>query len=319
MYEVILYYKFNPIEDPKEFCEEHKQFCKELGIKGRIYIGKEGINGTAGGTPEQIAEYKSHLTSIPGFDGIDFKTGTSDYIPFAKLKCKTRKELVAIHQEGVDPQYGGNYMEPHEWRQVMESDEDYILIDVRNDYESKVGHFEGAIQPPIENFYEFPEWLDEFEADKDKKVLMYCTGGIRCEKFSVLMKEKGWENVNQLHGGILRYAEKEGGKYFKGKCFVFDDRLVVPVNEDDPEPIARCEITGKPADNYINCANMECNKLFVCSEEGAKMMEGCCSEECRNSEYKRPFDPENIFRPFRKWYHYFDEDFKQREMEKVEA
>src|SRR6056297_3511327 len=150
MYEVILYYKFTPIEDPEGFCAEHKAFCKDLGVKGRIYIGDEGINGTLGGTPEQVAAYKEHLTSIPGFDGIGFKTDTSDYVPFAKLKCKTRDELVAIHEEGVDPEEGGKYLEPGEWKQVMESDEDYVLIDVRNDYESKIGHFEGAITPEVE-------------------------------------------------------------------------------------------------------------------------------------------------------------------------
>lgn len=131
------------------------------------------------------------------------------------------------------------------------------------------------------------------------------------------MKQKGWNDVNQLHGGILNYAKEEGGKHFKGKCFVFDDRLVVPVNKNNLEPIARCEITGKPADSYINCANMKCNKLFVCSEEGAEIMEGCCSEECRQSEYKRPFDPDNAFRPFRKWYNYFGEDFKERDLENI--
>ncbi|MDR8394154.1 rhodanese-related sulfurtransferase [Aliifodinibius sp. S!AR15-10] len=315
MYEVILYYKFTDIEDPESFCEQHKSFCKELGVKGRIYIGREGINGTLGGTPEQMQKYKEHLTAIEGFEGIDFKTDTIDFIPFAKLKCKTRDEIVALHEEDVDPAYGGKYLEPHEWKAVMESGEDYVMIDVRNDYESKIGHFEGAITPDVENFYDFPDWLDQFDAPKDKKVLMYCTGGIRCEKFSVLMKEKGWEDVNQLHGGILRYANEEGGEHYKGKCFVFDDRLVVPVNKDNLEPIARCEITGKPADSYINCANMECNKLFVCSKEGAIKMEGCCSEECRQSEFKRPFDPENAFRPFRKWYNYFDDEFKERELE----
>lgn len=321
MYEVILYYKFNPIEDPETFCEEHKQFCKDLGIKGRIYVNEEGINGTVGGTPEQVETYKEHLTSIPGFDGIDFKTDTSEYVPFPKLKCKVRPELVSIHKEGVDPDDGGKYLEPDEWREVLENEDDYVLIDVRNDYESKIGHFEGALTPEVENFYEFPEWLEQVENEisKDKKVLMYCTGGIRCEKFSVLMKEKGWDDVNQLHGGILRYGKEEGGKHYKGKCFVFDDRLVVPVNEDNLEPIAYCEITGKPADTYINCANMECNKLFVCSEEGARKMEGCCSEECRQSEYKRPFDPENAFRPFRKWYNYFDGDFKERQLEEEKA
>lgn len=317
MYEVILYYKFTPVDDPETFCENHKQFCRDLGIKGRIYVGAEGINGTLGGSPEQVNAYKEHLTSLSGFEDIDFKTSTSDYVPFAKLKCKTRDELVALHKEDVDPENGGKYLDPGEWRQVMESDEDYVMIDVRNDYESKIGHFEGAVRPEVENFYDFPQWLDEFEADKDKKVLMYCTGGIRCEKFSVLMKEKGWKDVNQLHGGIQRYAQEEGGEHYKGKCFVFDDRLVVPVNEENMEPIAECEITGKPADTYINCANMECNKLFVCSEEGARQMDGCCSEECRQSEYKRPFDPENAFRPFRKWYNYFDEEFKERDLEET--
>lgn len=315
MYEVILYYKFREIADPETFCAEHKSFCRELGVRGRIYIGEEGINATLGGTPEQIRKYKEYLTSMEGFGDIDFKTDFCDFIPFAKLICKTRDEIVSLDGKNIDTGNGGSYLEPREWKKMMESDKDYVLIDVRNDYETKIGHFEGAVTPDVENFYDFPDWLEQFDAPKEKKVLMYCTGGIRCEKFSVLMKEKGWKDVNQLHGGILRYAQEEGGEHFRGKCFVFDDRLVVPVNKDSLEPIARCEITGKPADSYINCANMECNKLFVCSEEGARLMEGCCSEECRQSEYKRPFDPENAFRPFRKWYNYFDDDFKDRELQ----
>ncbi|WP_234568577.1 oxygen-dependent tRNA uridine(34) hydroxylase TrhO [Rhodohalobacter sp. 614A] len=317
-YEVILYYNFSPIADPEIFCGDHKKELKRLGLKGRVYIGKEGINGTLGGTPEQIENYRQYLRKIEGFENTEFKTDQHDEIPFAKLICKVRDELVAIHMDGLNPQNGGNYLEPEEWRNVMENEDDFVIIDVRNNYESKVGHFEGAMTPDVDNFYDFPQWLDEAEKKipKDKKVLMYCTGGIRCEKFSVLMKQKGWDDVNQLHGGILRYAKEEGGEHFKGKCFVFDDRLVVPVNKGDLQPIARCEITGKPADSYINCANMECNKLFVCSEEGAKIMDGCCSEECKQSEYKRPFDAENAFRPFRKWYNYFDDEFKERELQK---
>ena len=181
--------------------------------------------------------------------------------------------------------------------------------------EPGLGHFKGAITPDLDNFYDFPKWLDESNIPKDKKVLMYCTGGIRCEKFSVLMKDKGWDDVNQLHGGILNYAKKEEGKHFEGKCFVFDDRLIVPVNPKHLAPISNCEITGKPADTYVNCANMECNKLFVCSEEGAHIMEGCCSEECKQSEFKRPFDANNAFKPFRKWYNYFGDEFKQRDQQ----
>ena len=285
------------------------------GLKGRVYISSEGINGTLGGSPEQIAAYKNYLLNLDGFEDTEFKTDKEDSVPFAKLICKVREEIVAIGVDKLDPKEGGNYLSPTDWRKVMESGDDYVMIDVRNNYESRVGHFEGALKPDVENFYDFPGWLNETEIPKDKKVLMYCTGGIRCEKFSVLMKKKGWDDVNQLHGGILTYAKEEGGEHFKGKCFVFDDRLVVPVNRGDLQPIARCDITGNPADSYINCANMECNKLFVCSEEGAQIMEGCCSEECKASEFKRPFDPENAFRPFRKWYNYFDDDFKQRELQ----
>ncbi len=318
MYEVILYYYFNTIEHPEQFAKQHKQYCKDLGIKGRIYISSEGINGTAAGTKEQMAQYKTDLRAIPGFENTEFKTDESNYIPFSKLICKTREEIVSLHVDGVDPKDGGNHLSPAEWRRVME-EEDHVMIDVRNNYESKIGHFKGALKPDVENFFDFPQWLEEAEIPKDKKVLMYCTGGIRCEKFSVLMKEQGWDDVNQLHGGILRYAKEEEGKHFEGKCFVFDDRLVVPVNPKDLAPIAQCEITGKPADTYVNCANMECNKLFVCSEEGAHIMEGCCSEECKQSEYRRPFDPENAFKPFRKWYNYFGDDFKDRHASKQAA
>jgi len=315
MYEVILYYNFTPVEHPEIFCKEHRKFLKNLNVKGRVYISSEGINGTLAGTPEQMEQYKNFLTGLKGFENTEFKTDLSDDIPFAKLICKIREEIVALRVDGLNPAEGGNHLSPAEWRKVMESGEDYVMIDVRNNYESVVGHFEGALKPDVENFYDFPQWLDEAGIPKEKKVLMYCTGGIRCEKFSVLMKQKGWGDVNQLHGGILNYAKEEEGAHFKGKCFVFDDRLVVPVNPKDITPIAHCEITGKPADTYVNCANMECNKLFVCSEEGAEIMEGCCSEECKESEYKRPFDAENAFRPFRKWYNYFGDDFKSRSLQ----
>ena len=312
-YEVLLYYLFSPIENPQQFCDEHRQFLQDLDVLGRVYVSSEGLNGTVAGTPEQMATYRAYVRSLPGFAEIEFKTDLCDTLPFPKLTCKVREEIVALHVEGLDPAEGGRHLQPSEWRNVMESGEEYVMIDVRNNYESEVGHFEGAVRPDVRNFYDFPQWLEEADIPKDKKVLMYCTGGIRCEKFSVLMKQKGWEDVNQLHGGILNYAKEEGGEHFRGKCFVFDDRLVVPVNPSDLEPVAHCSITGKPADTYLNCANMECNKLFVCSEEGARQMEGCCCEACMESEYRRPFDEEDSFRPFRKWYNYFGEEFKGRE------
>jgi len=315
MYSVILYYNFTPVENVQAFIAEHRSICKDLSLKGRIYVSDEGINGTLSGATESVDQYKDFLCGKPGFESTEFKEDHTDHIPFAKMIVKKRPEIVSLKaEEFIQPGTEGVvYLEPHEWRRIMESGEDYVMIDVRNDYESRIGHFDGALLPPVKNFYDFPQWLDEAGIEKDRKVLMYCTGGIRCEKFSVYMKKQGYQDVNQLHGGIINYGYKEGGAHFRGKCFVFDDRLVVPVNPDDEEPIATCEITGVPCDTYINCANMECNKLFICSEEGARKTEGCCSEACMQSGKKRPFDPDNAYAPFRKWYHYFGPEFKDRQ------
>ena len=314
MVKIILYYKFTPISNVKEFIASHRTYCKYNELKGRIYVSEEGINGTLAGSVEAVDQYEGYLRSLDGFQDTEFKEDFSDTIPFAKMIVKHRPEIVSIRTDmelnpGTD---GSGYMDPTEWRKVMESGEEYVMIDVRNNYESKVGHFEGAILPDLENFYDFPKWVDECGIDKGKKILMYCTGGIRCEKFSILMRKRGYQDINQLHGGILTYAKEEKGVYFKGKCFVFDDRLAVPVNPDDEEPISHCEISGVPCDTYINCANMECNRLFVCSEAAAIQMEGCCSEVCKQSEKRRPFNRENAYAPFRKWYHYFGPEFKDR-------
>jgi len=309
MYKVILYYNFVLIKDPEQFCREHKRACQTLNLFGRIYIASEGINGTLSGTHEQIESYKNFLLALDGFVNTEFKEDDSDYVPFVKLVVKTRPEIVTLKtNEKFDIQKdGGNHLSPAQWKEVLDSNEEYILLDIRNDYESKIGHFEGAIRPDEKNFYDFPTWLDKTELDKNKKVLMYCTGGIRCEKFSALMKKKGFKDVNQLHGGIINYAKEIGDAHFQGKCFVFDDRLAVPIQKDQQEPLTKCEITGQPCDSYLNCANPDCNRLFICSPEGALKYEGGCCLECMQSPRKRPLDLENIYLPTRKWYQYFDE------------
>jgi len=309
LYNIILYYNFQPIRDTDAFCRKHKQICLELGLLGRIYIAHEGINGTLGGPEEGIAAYKKFLRSVPGYGNTEFKEDASDYLPFRKLVVKVRPEIVTLKaDESVDlTKERGRRIKPDEWRKILESDEDYVLIDTRNRYEWAIGHFEGALLPDVDNFYDFPEWIKQMDIDRNKKVLIYCTGGIRCEKFSVLMEKKGYRNVFQLHGGIINYGKKEGGAHFRGRCFVFDDRLSVPVNKGDDTPISLCKITGEPCDTYINCANPDCNKLFLCTEKGAKMMEGCCSEACMRSDRKRPLDENNVFAPTGKWYEYFDQ------------
>lgn len=308
IYKLILYYHFHPIGDPEEFCRAHRQACLKLNLFGRIYIAAEGINGTVAGLADQVDAYMAYLRSLPGFAGTEFKIDELDDVPFVKLVVKVRDEIVTLKtNETLNVTEGGAHLSPEEWKAVLDSKEDVILIDVRNDYESQVGHFEGAIRPDEKNFYDFPRWLERSQLDKSKKVLMYCTGGIRCEKFSVLMKKKGFRDVNQLHGGIINYAKTIGDAHYRGKCFVFDDRLTVPVEKDQQAPLTKCEITGAPCDTYINCANPDCNKLFICSVEGAHHYEGCCSPECHGSPRRRPFDPQRIYTPTRKWYQYFDE------------
>lgn len=310
MYKVILYYKFAPLDPERleNFCRLHRNKCKELNLLGRVFVASEGINGTLAGPPTDIDAYKIYLSSIFGFETTEFKEDLSEFIPFERLSVRIRPEIVALKpatpiKQSID---GDGYLEPSDWKQALESKErDFVLIDVRNNYESHIGHFKGALAPDVENFFDFPQWLEKSNLDKNKKVLMYCTGGIRCEKFSVYMKENGFKNIFQLHGGIINYAQKEGGKHFEGKCFVFDDRMAVEVNPEENGPISRCAISGVPCDTYINCANMECNKLFLCAREAAVKMEGCCCEECKTAPRRRPLDIENLYKPFRRWYKYF--------------
>lgn len=314
MFQVILYYNFVAISDLEGFWKRHKAFCQNLKIKGRIYISKEGINGTAAGTPKQIEAYKKFLWAEPGFEKTEFKEDVCDYIPFQKLIVRKRPEIVTLKATvQVDPtKEHGQYLEPEEWKKVLDSEKDITLIDTRNNYESAIGHFEGAIRPDIENFYDFEKWVDQASLEKDKKILMYCTGGIRCEKFSLLMEKKGFKNVFQLHGGIVTYAQKVGDAHYKGKCFVFDDRLAVPVEKNQKQPLTQCSITGIPCDTYLNCANLACNKMFICSPEGAAKYEGCCSEDCMNKNAKkRPFDPTKIYAPTLKWHRYNESNSQQ--------
>jgi len=309
MYHVLLYYQFSHIEDPDQFVESQRHVIGALGLMGRVYAASEGINGELSGTSGNIELYKQYLHSMRGFEATEFKQEECPTIPFVKLIVKTRPEIVSLRSpEHINlTEEKGKHLSPSQWRSKLESTDIYTLLDVRNNYESCVGHFEGAICPDVKNFYDFPDWLTHAGLNKDIPVLMYCTGGIRCEKFSVYLEKKGFKDVYQLHGGIINYAQKEGGDHFKGRCFVFDDRLSVPIEKDQKEPLTKCAITGSPCDAYLNCANPDCNKLFICSPEGARTMQGCCSLECSASKRKKPFDGENIYEPTRKWYHYFDE------------
>ncbi len=290
-YRVLLYYNYTKIENPEQFAKEHLALCKSLGLKGRILVAEEGINGTASGTIEATQQYMDWMHNDERFKDTWFKIDESEGHAFRKMFVRPRKELVALNlEEDVDPlRLTGEYLDPKAFKEAL-LDEDTIVLDARNDYEYDLGHFRGAIRPDIHNFRELPEWIRENkEKFMDKKVVTYCTGGIRCEKFSGWLLREGVENVAQLHGGIATYGKdpEVKGEMWDGKMYVFDDRISVEINQVDKQIIGKDWFDGTPCERYINCGNPSCNRQIITSEENeAKHLGGCCYD-CAASETNR--------------------------------
>jgi UPF0176 protein len=285
-YRILLYYKYVPIENPEQFAADHLEFCKSLGLRGRILVAEEGINGTVSGTVEATETYMQVMKQDPRFADIWFKIDESDKHVFRKMFVRRRKEIVTWRMnpdDDVNPnEVTGKYLTPKEWYEAIQ-DEDVIIIDGRNDYEYDIGHFKGAIRPGVKTTREFPEWIRQnLSQYKDKKVLTYCTGGIRCEKLSGFLIKEGFKDVGQLHGGIVSYGKdpEVKGALWEGKCYVFDERISVPINQVEDKVIAKCYHCGKPEDRYVNCANPFCHLQHVCCEECEKKMKRSCSIEC---------------------------------------
>ncbi|MGM0803591.1 MAG: rhodanese-related sulfurtransferase [Bacillota bacterium] len=282
---VLLYYKYVPIDDPESYKDEHLKFCKDLGLLGRIIVAPEGINGTVSGTYEQTQIYMDYLKADPRFEDIVFKIDEVEEHAFKKMFVRHKKELVTWRfEDDVDPnQLSGKRLSPKEFYEALQ-DEDVIVIDGRNDYEYEIGHFRGAIRPDVKASRDFPKWVREnISQFKDKKVLTYCTGGIRCEKFSGFLLQEGFQDVSQLEGGIVTYGKDDEvqGKLWDGKLYVFDERISVPVNRTEEDVvIATCYYCGKTEDRYVNCANPECNKQHVCCPECEVKHKRSCSKEC---------------------------------------
>lgn len=286
-YQVLLYYNYVHIEDPEVFAADHLQFCKELGLKGRILVAEEGINGTVSGTVEQTQDYMDAMHADEKFADMVFKIDESEEHAFKKMHVRPRKELVTLRlEDDINPlETTGKYLEPKAFYEAMQ-DEDVIVLDARNDYEFDLGHFRGAIRPDIETFRELPEWVRENkEMFEGKKILTYCTGGIRCEKFSGWLVKEGFEDVAQLHGGIAMYGKdpEVQGDLWDGRMYVFDERISVPVNQKEHVIIGKDYYDGEPCERYINCANPECNRQYLSSEENEHKYLRSCSHECRVS------------------------------------
>lgn len=297
-YRVLLFYKYVHIEDPEILVAEHLKACKEIGLKGRIFIGTEGINGTCSGTIEQTDAYIEMMKKDERFADIAYKIDEEDKHVFKKMHVRVREQIVNLSlEDDVDPNsLTGNYLSPEEFLKQMK-EEDTVVIDARNDYEFDVGHFRGAIRPDIRTFRDLPQWIRDNKEQLDgKKVLTYCTGGIRCEKFSGWLVREGYEDVGQLQGGIVSYGKDPvaKGQLWDGQCYVFDERLTVPVNQVEHVIVGRDHFDDEPCERYVNCANPICNAQILCSEENEHLYMRSCTDECRVHPRNRYFIEHNM-------------------------
>jgi len=272
----------------------------ELAVLGRIYVAYEGINAQLSVPAENFEAFKAHLDSISFLENVRLNIAIEqDNLSFLKLKVKVRKKIVAdgLNDATFDVTDKGIHVGAEEFNKLIE-DPDTVLVDMRNHYESEIGHFKNAITPDVDTFRDSLDIIEKDLEDhkEDKKLVMYCTGGIRCEKASAYYKHKGFKQVYQLEGGIIEYArqveQKNLENKFRGKNFVFDHRRGERISDD---VIAQCHQCGKPCDTHENCANEACHLLFIQCEECAEQMDNCCSTECQEV-HKLPFEEQKALR-----------------------
>lgn len=229
-YRVAALYHFARVESPEAWRSPILELCKSQGIKGTLLLAREGINGTVAGSPEAITKLLAYLRSLPGMAALEHKESWAEHEPFLRMKVKLKKEIVTMGVPEIDPSlYAGTYVQPEDWNALI-SDPEVLLVDTRNEYEIHVGTFAGAVNPHIEQFTEFPEWIQQEENRQGKKkIAMFCTGGIRCEKSTAYLRQQGFDEVYHLKGGILKYLEEvpQEKSLWQGECFVFDERVTV--------------------------------------------------------------------------------------------
>ncbi len=280
---ITTFYKFNPLLPTrvKNINDELYILSEKSKIKGLIILGLEGINGTVSSNITGIQAIKSYLSSQREFKDIEFKDSTTIKPAFKRFKIKEKDEIVTLERPDIKPHGKNSHLTPEEWHQVLSSDEDFALIDTRNWYESDIGKFKNAITPNTEHFKGFKEYLDAAQIPKEKKVLMYCTGGIRCEKASIEMQERGYESVFQLQGGILKYLEEFKDKgHYEGECFVFDNRVAVDTHLKPTKLYSLCPFCGNPGDKIIKCK--QCSKdSKICEKCSQDKNNFLCSKNCK--------------------------------------
>lgn len=282
----ISFYCYFPIEDPAQFRDEWYKVLHPLGVMGRIYIAREGINAQVNCPNEQFDTLRDFIYKHSPLQNLRLNKAVDENCnAFYVLDIKVRKNIVAdgISDAGFSMTQKGRYVDARQFNEMVK-DPSTLVIDMRNHYEYEVGRFHNAIEIPSDTFREqLPMAADMFKEDKEKNIIMYCTGGIRCEKASAWMLHKGYKNVFHLEGGIIHYInqvrEKNLDNHFVGKNFVFDERLGERITEDI---ISQCHTCGKPCDTHINCRNTSCHLLLIQCEECQSALDACCSTECQD-------------------------------------
>ena len=280
---ILSFYKYVRIKKPEILRNLLFEEWEALGVLGRVYVAKEGINAQVSIPDFNLEAFKNQVKGFSHFKGLDFKEAIEkNNYSFFKLTIKVKDQIVAdgLKPSDYDVTNPGKHVNAKEWNELMEGGA--IVVDMRNHYESEVGHFNGALLPESVTFKEeLPLVKNLLSGKENEKVLLYCTGGIRCEKASAYLKNEGFKKVHQLSGGIVRYAQqvKEHGleNKFKGKNFVFDNRLGERVSEDI---ISNCHQCGQKSDNHTNCANLNCNLLFIQCDDCNRKNKNCCSPAC---------------------------------------
>ena len=240
-------YKFEPLDDIDALIPGFQSICDDLDLKGSIYFSPNGINFSLAGREEAIEQYLQYMEQDKRFLDIPLKKTYSETQPFRRMKVRPKKEIISLGRNDINPrELTGNYVTPQELFSMYENNEDVIVLDTRNEYETRVGLFENAVDLQLDTFRDFPNAIKQLpEEYKDKQIVMYCTGGIRCEKASAVMLKAGFSDVKQLEGGVLDYFKETGGKYWNGDCFVFDERVALDTELNETEYIY-CYICREP-------------------------------------------------------------------------
>lgn len=294
MQRIILYYKFAPVADPEAVRLWQRSLCERLGLKGRILIAPHGINGTLGGDIKALKQYAKETKAYPAFKGMAFKWSQGGRADFPNLAVKVRPEIVtfgapdAIKVDNVGIIGGGRRLKPQQVHDlVAERGGDVVFFDGRNAHEAAVGKFKNAVVPAVKHTRDFAKELEDpkYDAIKDKPVVTYCTGGVRCEVLSMLMKQRGFQEVYQIDGGIVKYGQEFGDAgLWEGSLYVFDDRVTTKFS-DKAVDIGDCLHCGAKTSQYQNCANKTCNKLMlVCADCHAKT-KACDGTACLSLQY----------------------------------